>query len=213
MAIIGFLGGTLSGGLLPDSRPVSASNVHQSILQRLGYDPSIEELFSDEIDHLKAHLKTEYRELTCRPEQRAQLIDWTTRQASWISATFDVAESFLPIAYPFYYRPLLKFMFNLPRPLLKRQKLYRYWLRRCSQTERLSSGTASLQTVRSRSSDSTPAVVNWRARIERSSEWLMEMIDRYCDDTRLRKVCSISLDNALTMTPTRQPCCGRHLSS
>ena len=60
VAMVGFLGGGLSGGI-PQSSRSTKTHASKVVLKRLGLEPAMERVFADEIDDLKVQLRDQYR--------------------------------------------------------------------------------------------------------------------------------------------------------
>lgn len=218
-AIVGFLGDAVTGAHLGHRNTLNSCRalLPEPIATRsITTDPILNKHYKGEVEKLLATVAEAYnRRSEMQPFQRTLLLDWTIRQASRISPTFDLLELYCEISYPFYYRPLLKFMFNLPFEWLRAQKLYRRWLGwKLSQSKGGGQGTAVRRELLLISHDMMQGVpgkvlrrlgvyrpverLDWGKRVQRSAKWLREHT-AYCEDhAELVDICQASLDRSLS---------------
>ncbi|MCC5618308.1 7-cyano-7-deazaguanine synthase [Nostoc sp. CHAB 5836] len=197
---VGFLGDALTGNHLPHQADIDFNSVLKIICHKLwekDYDADIHQSFPTEVNKLITKLMERYNSMVdLAPYQRAILLDLSIRQGTWISSAFDMAEYFVEISYPFYYRPLMKFLINQPFSMLQDQKLYDQWLRRAYlETSPLIFVQLNtfMSKVMRRLKLTRFAEVNgnldWKKRIEYSRPWLKEKIESFQGTSRLQTVC------------------------
>ena len=125
---VGFLGGTLTGANLPKNGRTEYDVILN--FKRLLRE-EVKAIFRDELHEIESEIASEKDALSgLSNTQKNLLLDWTIRQATWISTTFDQCGWYLPICFPFYNRELMKFCFGLGREHLENQRLYRSWVTR-----------------------------------------------------------------------------------
>jgi hypothetical protein len=130
LTVVGFLGGSLTGTQVGSAEQVPEWQRRKKLFRNLdAFDVDIRMAFPEEVDLLLHAVDKQREELSgLSPAQTLMVQDWTIRQACWISTMFDIAEWYVDVSYPFYYRPLLKLMFNRPFSDLREQRLYDEWL-------------------------------------------------------------------------------------
>ena len=85
--------------------------------------------YPDEIQEFLAVLRTRWKTLSeLTPAQRFTVLNYEFRQAHYIAGTFDLIGWRMQSSHPGFYRPLMRFCFNLPVEHLAGQGLYRRWL-------------------------------------------------------------------------------------
>ena len=120
--------------------------------------------------------------------------------------TFDLAEYFFEVSYPFYYRPFIAFQFNLPLEFLQHQKLYDQWLNTIQQelpksspstlsgiTTLLDNYYARMKYRIHRNLRHHKGCVNWSERVGRSNDWLIDQISGCSSFPQLQEFCRNSL--------------------
>lgn len=209
--VVGYLGGTVSGQFLgPRGLKSPGELVEKTVRRPLRHDPAIQQYFGQEVQELTAALERQVSADSPLPlHQRAAVLDLTVASPA-VSGAFDLAEIFVETSYPFFFRPLLQFGFNLPRRQLEGRQLYRSW------HEMAESAVRRMLTKRDVSSrrdddrvgmlqapgqaETRPAsvpLVDWLDLVERSAAWLWRAIEDTCDDARLRTLCQASLADTL----------------
>ena len=128
LVIAGYLGGPVTGHSAESDEAATARRRRSLLFPRLNArDADFHNTFPDEIRHLlEAERKQEAALAGLSAAQISMVQDWCIRQ-SWLALMFDFCEWYSDIAYPFYYRPLMKFIFNRPLPELSHQALYDQW--------------------------------------------------------------------------------------
>jgi Asparagine synthase len=197
--LVGYLGDALTGAHVPRGGESIADRIFAF---RSRWHPAFESAYRDELAELESAVNERW---SARPElslvQRALLTDLTIRQATRISATFDLCEWVLPLSFPFYSRQFMRVCFNLPSDLLSEQRLYRAWIdssftRIRGARPRTPStrwvGYESIQWLLDRVQRTTGLapmvdVVDWNRRVERSRGWLATLSEEV-EDARLRRV-------------------------
>lgn len=147
-------------------------------------DVSLAEIFAPQIDDMRSIIHDRMAALRDLPRHQAhRILDFTIRQSTWISGMFSTCAWHLPLAYPFFHRPLLAGMFQADFNLLAGQSLYDRWLawkqaqlgiryRKTAWPERLLS-------LRTRMSKGMwpPTRVYWPEVYARSRPWLDAQLD------------------------------------
>lgn len=128
-AIVGHLGDPITGSHLGDKEDVPVQQlIRTTIPNRHPWDVDLESIFEKEILILENWIYEEKKKLSgLTSSQIHRIIDITTRQAAWISNMFTTCSWFVPLRYPFFYRPLLQALFKADFEKLKGQALYENW--------------------------------------------------------------------------------------
>ena len=180
--ILGYLGDALTGAHLGTDEAAILRRRRTLLFPQLSApDIPFREIFPEEVNHLVETVNRQNAALSgLTPAQALMVQDWTIRQASWISLTFDMTEWYCDVSYPFYYRPLLQYMFHRPLTDLRNQQLYDAWLAAAARQR----GLRGLS-LRQKSDDALTFIgsllrtgrrpnstVSWPAMTDRSREWL-----------------------------------------
>ncbi len=130
LAISGFLGGAVTGGHVGTVEAVPEQRRISMLCSTLNaQDIDFRGTFPNEVKDLIETVRVQHAALSgLSPVQSLMILDWTIRQASRISLVFDLSEWYCDVSYPFYYRPLLRFMFNRPFSDLRNRSFYDAWL-------------------------------------------------------------------------------------
>ena len=180
--ILGYLGDALTGAHLGvDNDAITRRRRSLLFPQLSAPDVPFRELFADEVNHLIKTVDGQnaaFSDLT--PAQALMIQDWTIRQASWISLTFDMTEWYCDVSYPFYYRPLLQYMFHRPLSDLRNQQLYDAWLASAARQKGLQRLPLRQKTddvltflgALLRTGRRPNSTVSWPAMTDRSRSWL-----------------------------------------
>ena len=184
--LVGFLGDAITGQKLPANHEPGPHDLMRLLFSNLGFEKSLKDLYPGKSRQVKgkARILSEKHD-NLAPMQAFLLLDWTIRQASWVTGFLDVGESFVQVATPFYSRSLLKLFFNLPPELLRKQKLYRTWIR--AQWRSLWPEEVNYRPMLA--NKAAVARLNWSDRVRRNEDWFAEVIGAGCHDTRLRQLC------------------------
>src|SRR6185369_13218597 len=91
LAIVGFLGGTMTGALLGTTEQVSEQHRHHILCSNLNSrDMDIRNTFPKEVEYLLDIVEEQRKDLSSLTQVQALLVqDWTIRQACRISTMFD----------------------------------------------------------------------------------------------------------------------------
>jgi hypothetical protein len=180
--ILGYLGDALTGAHLGVDEDAILRRRRTLLFPQLSApDVPFREIFPDEVNHLVETVNQQIAALSGLTAAQALMVqDWTIRQASWISLTFDMTEWYCDVSYPFYYRPLLQHMFHRPLSDLRNQSLYDAWLgsaaaRKGLQRLPLRQKTDDILTFIGsllRTGHRPNSTVAWPAMTDRSREWL-----------------------------------------
>lgn len=203
VAMTGFLGDAITGAHL-DGPPCD-----RLAMSRLAeWKAPVEESYSEELGVIRAALgQTETHLNALSPHQRSLFIDFTVRQATWISQSFSLCSWFVDLSAPFVHRDLMSFLFGLPEEHLRGQALYDRWLtrsaRRLERSPRFTSAVtnrmAALTSLGRRAVcrgfgvNSPETVVNWSEMHRVSAKWFDESIRDFEEDARLRGVAEFEL--------------------
>jgi hypothetical protein len=128
LSIAGYLGGPVTGWAAKSDEAQTLRHRKYLLFPNLtAKDVDFHSTFPNEVGHL---LETERKEQAALSglsvTQISMVRDWSVRQ-SWLSLMFDFCEWYTDLALPFYYRPLMKFIFNRPFAELRNQTLYDQW--------------------------------------------------------------------------------------
>jgi hypothetical protein len=198
VAMTGFFGDAITGAHL------AGPAYDHVVMSRLPlWSAPLEETYAEELGVLRAEVRQIDTQLSdVRPHQRALFIDFTLRQATWISQTFSLCSWFVEFSAPFVHRDLVSFLFNLPAEHLERQALYDRWLNRQAQTSQrpqwltaaAMKGAAAVTSLAERAVyrglglSNPTTVVDWSKMHRASFEWFDEAVHDFTDDERLRGI-------------------------
>jgi Asparagine synthase len=209
LAMVGYLGDALTGAHLPRDGQTIADPV---LPFRGSWHPSVVEEYSPEWEGLQAMLESRWPSYADVPlRQRAMLTDLLVRQATWISATFDLCDWFVPLSFPLFSRSLIQFCLNLPEPDLVDQSLYRRWLARSrNRTMAETRGakrqsSALLQPLLHRLDRFRGKrqfdLLDWKKQFDGSKSWLRRVFDEKAE-ARLRRVMLAQIDEGYGHYPS-----------
>ena len=180
--ILGYLGDALTGAHLGADEAAILRRRRTLLFPQLSApDIPFREIFPEEVNHLVETVNRQNAALSgLTPAQALMVQDWTIRQASWISLTFDMTEWYCDVSYPFYYRPLMQYMFHRPLSDLRNQQFYdallasaaaRKGLQRLSLRQKTDDALTFIGSLlrKGRRPNST---VSWPAMTDRSRGWL-----------------------------------------
>jgi hypothetical protein len=182
LTILGYLGDALTGAHLGVDEAAIVRRRKSLLFPQLSApDVPFREIFPEEVNHLIETANRQNAALSgLTPAQALMVQDWTIRQASWISLTFDMTEWYCDVSYPFYYRPLMHYMFHRPLSDLRNQRLYDAWLASAAARKGLQSLPLQQKAddvlifigsvLRKRRRPNS--TVSWPAMTDRSREWL-----------------------------------------
>ena len=185
LVIAGYLGGPVTGHSAGPDEAATAQRRRSLLFARLNArDADFHKTFPNEVQHLlETERKQEAALAGLSAAQISMVQDWCIRQ-SWLALMFDFCEWYGDIAYPFYYRPLMKFIFNRPLSELSDQALYDRW----SAAAAARSGLGGLW-LRQKMDDARAITlslarkgrlpkhrISWRDVTQRSSGWVEQML-------------------------------------
>ena len=129
LAIVGYLGGPVTGWAIHSDEASTVRRRRSLVFPNLNArDFDFRSAFPNEVNHLIEAERKQEADLSDLPTQQISMVqDWSIRQASWLSQMFDQCEWYCDLAYPFYYRPLMQFIFNSSFSDLSNQSLYDNW--------------------------------------------------------------------------------------
>ena len=186
LTISGFLGGSMTGQRHGADEASTARPRISSLCCHL--DPEDSDLrgaFPGEVGHLLEVVRVQHAALSgLSPAQSLMIQDWTIRQASFISLVFDLAEWYCDVSHPFYYRPLMRFMFHRPFTDLRKQSFYDAWiaaatarseLRGLRLRQKVDDALAITQSLVRKRCLPRPSI-SWPAVTDRSRAWLEQAL-------------------------------------
>jgi hypothetical protein len=200
--IVGFLGDALTGGHLGGDEAIADEQFLGVLLpNRSPWDIELGRRFPGELRALEEWIGAQRQALTgLSPSQAHRILDFTTRQSTWISAMFSACSWFLPLSYPFLYRPLMQAFFKADFAKLRHQALYDEWLDRKRQMAniryRKSNLGLSLAAIPSRllKGEWPPDRTYWKDVHRRSQDWLDSRTP--CRIAALDEITALSMDKA-----------------
>jgi hypothetical protein len=207
-AMVGFLGDAITGAHLG---PRSLDRLGLSFTRN--WHPPFEEMYAEELAALRNEMEGYARDLsTLAPHQRLLLLDFTVRQATWISQTFSLCNWWIDLSTPFCHRDLIRFLFNLPEQEIEHQRFYTRWLaqtgkrlreERPSLGERLIDAERLARRAMTRFLGTThpDSTVDWTAMQRASMSWLEKTISGYHEDTRLKALATTELQGLKSSKP------------
>jgi hypothetical protein len=131
-AVNGFLGDNLAGAHLNQRTSLSVEGFQYSMLHEMR--PEAAAAFPEELEAIRdrvAGLFRQYRTLT--PAQALLILKLRFRKATWISMTMDLCGWMTPVSFPFFHRPVMQMLFQLPVEEQWGQRAYRRWVARLEQ--------------------------------------------------------------------------------
>jgi hypothetical protein len=125
-AVVGFAD-VLTGVHLRRNPRMDADGARSLLL--VGRGRAVARAMPEETETINEHVARVFAQYsTLTPVQALVLMDLRFRQATWVSTMFDLCAWMLPLSYPFFYRPLMQALFQLPTEDVLGQRFYLRWL-------------------------------------------------------------------------------------
>jgi hypothetical protein len=135
LAANGFLGDNLSGAHLRHHTRLNLEGFTYSMLHEMRQAAA--DAFPEELNAIRDRIASLFQEYRALPPAQALLIlKLRFRKATWISVTMDLCDWMTPVSFPFFYRPLMQMLFQLPLEEQWAQGAYRRWLARLQHAHR-----------------------------------------------------------------------------
>ena len=204
VAITGFMGDATTGAHLN-----GPSYDHVALCRLPGWRAPFAEVYAEELSALRSELAlVDAVRSDLAPHQRTLLVDFTIRQATWISQSFSLCSWYTDVSAPFVHRGLVSFLFNLPKEHLAKQALYDRWLARKGEALERSGRVVSTITERAigltlfidraickgLGVGSPASVVNWPKMYRGSRESFEGTLEAFHEDDRLHTIAAHELD-------------------
>lgn len=136
-----------------------------------------------------------------RPSRATMLLDLTHRQATYIGSAFDLMHQYVEVSTPFYYRPLLKYLFTRRDDDLRDQSLYARMLAQARFVERVNRPVDRMWNRIERGMGGSYRTVNWPGTVSRHRDWLSRSIKAFVREDPIATLAleSLESDDALPL--------------
>lgn len=201
-AFVGFLGDILTGHPFPREGRERQLLRSRLLPWRSSNGPYLRRAFPEEYMNVLSGVDRLYAGTSgLRPSRATMLLDLTHRQATYIGSAFDLMHQYVEVSTPFYYRPLLKYLFTRRDDDLRDQSLYARMLAQARFVERVNRPVDRMWNRIERGMGGSYRTVNWPGTVSRHRDWLSRSIKAFVREDPIATLAleSLESDDALPL--------------